>query len=93
MRSQKIIEGEIKDMLISSLPTRPTAPEEFGGKGYTAAALKAVFDALPLLLVDKYNLLLEDLFTGEILEAIIFEGETLGNYLRRLRSDIDSLLG
>ena len=93
MRSKRITEDEIKDMLISSLPTRPTAPEEFGGKGYTAAGLKAVFDALPLLLVDSFNLLLDDLLCGDILEGMSFEGETLAEYLRRLRSDVDTLLG
>ena len=36
MNSSKITEADIADLKISTLPTRPTAPAAFGGKGYTA---------------------------------------------------------
>lgn len=61
MNAKRITEEEIAGMTVSSLPTRPTSPTAFGGAGYTASELKAVFDRLPLLLVDRYNSLLEDI--------------------------------
>ena len=47
MNSKKITDSDISALKISSLPTRPTAPAEFGGKGYTATELKAAFADLP----------------------------------------------
>ena len=44
MKSRKITEADIAEMKISNLPTRPTSPQSFGGKGYTAADMKAAFD-------------------------------------------------
>lgn len=61
MKSKKITDGDINDKKVASLPTRPTAPAAFGGKGYTATELKAAFDSLPLFLVEKYNELISDI--------------------------------
>ena len=61
MKSQKITDGDINEKKVASLPTRPTAPAAFGGKGYTATELKEAFDSLPLFLVEKYNELIEDI--------------------------------
>ena len=58
MKSKKITDGDINDKKVASLPTRPTAPAAFGGKGYTATELKEAFDSLPLFLVNG------DAFTG-----------------------------
>ena len=61
MKSKKITDGDINDKKVASLPTRPTAPAAFGGKGYTATELKEAFDSLPLFLVEKYNELISDI--------------------------------
>ena len=61
MKSRKINTEEIAAMTVSSLPARPAAPKELGGRGYTAADIKAAFDRLPLFLVERYNELIEDL--------------------------------
>ena len=59
MKAKKIENQDIKDILIASLPTRPTAPRELGGKGYGASEMKEAFDKLPLYIVERYNSLLE----------------------------------
>jgi len=60
MNATKITDSEIEKIKVSSLPTRPTSPTAFGGSGYSAAQMKAAFDKLPLLLVERYNRLLDD---------------------------------
>ena len=55
----KITEAQIKEKSISSLPTRPNAPVTSGGQGFTPAALRARFDALPKLIAARFNALLE----------------------------------
>ena len=44
MKATKITDNEISDKLISSLPSRPTAPASFGGRGFSANEMKAAFD-------------------------------------------------
>jgi hypothetical protein len=61
MKSRKIHTEQIASMTVSSLPARPSAPKELGGRGYTATDIKAAFDRLPLFLVERYNELIEDL--------------------------------
>lgn len=70
MKATKIISSEAEPLLIASLPTRPTAPSAFGGKGYTATEMKAAFDKLPLLIVERLNELIGDVEDGGICEAI-----------------------
>ena len=83
MKTTKITEDQIKDLKISSLPTRPTAPTSYGGLGYSSAQMKAIFDALPLFIIERFNSLLDDLAsvgTGSASESIptgIKEGHTL----------------
>lgn len=118
MKVTKITEGEIQDLLVSSLPTRPTAPASFGGRGFTASEMKAAFDALPLYIKDRLNLLIdsisssgddslsrsiqtginddytlfnlcEDIVSGNILNLINFDGESLYSFLARVRNSID----
>ena len=62
MISRKITDGDIADKKVASLPTRPTAPAAFGGKGYTATELKEAFDKLPMFLVERYNQLIDDMY-------------------------------
>ena len=83
MKTTKITEDQIKDLRISSLPTRPTAPTSYGGLGYSSAQMKAIFDALPLFIIERFNSLLDDLAsvgTGSASASIptgIKEGHTL----------------
>lgn len=60
MNATKITDVELETASVASLPTRPTSPTAFGGRGYTPKEMKAAFDKLPLLLAERYNLLLED---------------------------------
>ena len=61
MQTKKIEAEEIEGLKIASLPTRPTAAAAFGGKGYTASEMKAAFDKLPLLIIERLNALIEEL--------------------------------
>jgi len=90
MKTQKITEGEISSLKVANLPTRPTAPREFGGRGYTATELKAAFDALPLYIIDKFNSLIEDIGgePSESVASVIRTGILEGHTLADLFSDI-----
>lgn len=92
MNTEKITEGEICDMKISSLPSRPTAPKSFGGKGYTASDMKAAFDMLPLFIIARFNSLIDDIHdTGDgSLAAAVPTGLKEGHTLSKLFTDITS---
>lgn len=64
MITEIITNEEIRECGVSSLPTRPTAPTAFGGRGYTAGELKAAFDRLPCLIIDRLNSLISEV--GEL---------------------------
>ena len=83
MIAKKITQDEFSDMLVSSLPTKPTTPTYFGGKGYSAAEMKAAFDKLPLFIIEKYN---------ELIEAILSTGEdSLASAIKTGFSDTHTL--
>ena len=87
MNTKKITSAEITPIAISSLPTRPTAPAAFGGKGYTAAEMKAAFDKLPLLVIERFNELLDEIESteGSFSNSIptgLGDGHTLGDMFR-----------
>lgn len=92
MKSAKITNNEIANMKISALPTRPTAPAEFGGYGYTSHQMKEAFDKLPLYIMDRLNTLIDDIKGdngGSVTDAIktdIYDGHTL----KQMLSDIVS---
>ena len=79
-------------MKISALPTRPTAPAEFGGRGYTAAQMKEAFDKLPLYIIERFNALIDDILEeggGSITDAIptgIKNSHTLKDMLADIKS-------
>jgi len=83
MNTQKILTEEIRDLTVASLPTRPTASEELGGRGYSAGEMKAAFDKLPLFIIERLNSLIDDIQAsgeGSVSDAIktdIYEGHTL----------------
>ncbi len=60
MNTNLITEEELEPLKVASLPTRPTAPEYFGGLGYSAKNMKEAFDRLPLFLAEVLNSLIED---------------------------------
>lgn len=92
MNATKILDSEIAGLRISSLPSRPTAPTSFGGKGYTASEMKAAFDRLPLFIIERYNALLEDIGSlGELsLAGAIPTGIDEEHTLSQLFLDIQS---
>ena len=61
MNTKKILADEISDITVASLPTRPTAPTAFGGRGYTSKDIKSAFDKLPLFIIERFNSLLDDI--------------------------------
>ena len=89
MKSKSITTAEMEPLLISSLPARPNQRLNAGGVTYTSTDLRLAFDQLPLLLVSRYNGLLDDMESGDILELIstgISEGATLKDFFRDLKS-------
>ena len=92
MNTTKITEDQIKDLRISSLPTRPTAPTSYGGLGYSSAQMKAIFDALPLFIIERFNSLLDDIAAegaGSVSESImtgIREGHTLSELFSDMKN-------
>jgi hypothetical protein len=87
MKTNIILESEIADKRISSLPTRPTAPKSYGGRGMTATEMKAAFDALPTLIIERLNELIEEL-GGEDVAARIETGFYEGHTLRSLINEV-----
>lgn len=83
MNTKKITDNEIKDLLVSSLPTRPTADPLNGGVGYSAQNMKRAFDLLPLFIINRLNQLIDDagrLGSGSLASEIptgIADGHTL----------------
>jgi hypothetical protein len=61
MKAKRILAEEVASMTVSSLPARPTAPREAGGRGYSAAEMRAAFDRLPLYIIERFNRLIEDI--------------------------------
>ena len=88
---EKILSEDIAPLRVSSLPTRPTAPTSFGGRGYTATEMKEAFDRLPLYIVERFNELIE-LIIGDGEESIteciptgIREGHTLHDLIEDIK--------
>lgn len=87
MKSHTITNEEIEALKVASLPNRPTAPEEYGGHGFTAKEMKEAFDRLPLYLVDRLNDLIDDIETessDSILRSVklgVGNGMTLYDFL------------
>ncbi len=90
MNTKKILSEEIADKRVSSLPTRPTSPTAFGGKGYTQSEMKAAFDRLALFIIERFNSLIDDIEgvgEGSLADSILTEIED-GHTLATLFSDI-----
>lgn len=90
MLSKKIFDEEIRNLKVSSLPTRPTTSSTLGGKGYSTKDMKEAFDKLPLYIITRYNALIDDI-TAEPEEGIassVKTGISDTHTLSRLFSDI-----
>lgn len=92
MKSKKITDAEIADLKVASLPTRPSAPTSFGGKGYTSTEVKEAFDKLPLYIIQKYNELISDILgeNGSSVSDEIKTGIKANHTLATLFADITS---
>ena len=90
MNTKKITADEIKDIRVASLPSRPTAPASFGGKGYTAAQMKEAFDRLPLFIIERFNSLLDDIsaYGPDSISTEIFTGISYEHTLLDLFDDV-----
>jgi len=90
MKTTKISESEISKNGVSNLPTRPNAPQAFGGTGMTAAELKAAFDALPVLIAERLNSLIDDITAehGSSVTSRIMTGIDETHTLKDMLDDI-----
>ncbi|MBQ9735768.1 MAG: hypothetical protein IJV96_03175 [Clostridia bacterium] len=88
----KIKPSEIEACRISNLPSRPSFPSLYSGEVLSASELRAAFDALPLLLADALNDLVDSLGLFEekgasesfasLIATHIFEGHSLEDLFR-----------
>lgn len=91
MKTTKILESEISDMKISSLPTRPNASAKYGGYGYSAEEMKAAFDKLPLFIIQKFNSLLDDISAesdgiAATVQTGLADGHTLADFFNDVQN-------
>ena len=66
----KITQAEINEQKVSKLPTRPNNSRLYGGEALSPDKLKARFDALALLAIDRLNSLIEIMNNGDITDEI-----------------------
>lgn len=97
MAIQPITESEIALSAVSSLPSRPNAGVAFGGRGMTPRELKAAFDRLPRLAIDKINEILASVEDGTLCQYLNLpdEDQTLAGFIEAVRyalSDIANTL-
>ena len=92
MKAKKIQTSDISDILVSSLPSRPTAPRSLGGMGYGASEMKHACARLPLYIAERYNELISDIKSlgDDSLAAAIPTGIKNGHKLNALFDDIET---
>ena len=92
MNTQKILTEEIRDLTVASLPTRPTASEELGGRGYSAGEMKAAFDSLPIFVAERLNSLIDDIESegdgkiGESIKTGLDKGHCLSDFFADIKN-------
>lgn len=91
MNTTKILTEQIRDLTVSSLPTRPTAPTSLGGRGFSPSEMKEAFDRLPLFIAERLNSLIGEIRgeDGTVTDAIptgLKDGHTLSD----LFADVES---
>lgn len=92
MKASKILNSDINDLKISSLPTKPTAPSSMGGKGFGAKEMKEAFDKLPMFIIERFNDLIDDIMSigDDSLAASVKTGLKDGHTLNDMFSDIST---
>ena len=91
MKTKKITEKEMTPLRVASLPSRPTAPLSFGGKGYTSSEMKEAFDKLPNFIATRLNSLIEDVSDyANGISASIPTGLESGHTLKKMFADVTS---
>lgn len=93
MAIQTIKESELAQAAVASLPSRPNAQPQFGGRGYTAKELKEAFDRLPRLIAQRLNELIEAVQSGEVLDQTYIPhlGSTLPVFADEMRQTVADL--
>ena len=87
MNIRSITEEEVRERWVQRLSDTPNRRGRFGTAGMTAAEMKAAYDALPLLIVGRFNALVDAILTGEIGRIIpATEDESLADLLAGIRS-------
>ena len=90
MNTKKILTSEINSCSVASLPDRPAAKKEYGGLGLSAQEMKAAFDKLALLGIERLNSLIDDIESeevgriGESIRTGLSVGHTLADFFRDL---------
>lgn len=91
MKTQKILDEEIVNLKIASLPPFPTSDEKHGGRAYTATKMKEAFDALPLFIIQRFNSLIDDIrITENGISNSIPTGIAAAHTLKNLFIDVQS---
>ncbi|MBQ2718545.1 MAG: hypothetical protein IJF73_00585 [Clostridia bacterium] len=70
MNIRKITEDEVRSLWVQRLSDTPNRAGRFGTPGLTAAEIKAAYDALALRIVERYNELVDDVLSGEVMRAM-----------------------
>lgn len=87
MSIKKITEEEVRSLWVQRLSDTPNRQGKFGTMGLSAAQMKAVYDALPLRIVEAYNALVDVIEGGHLAEFIpTGEGKTLVDFFEDLQS-------
>ena len=92
MNTKKILESEVEDLKISSLPNRPTAKKIHGGAGLNAQEMKAAFDKLPLFVAERLNSLIDDIESekngkiGDTIKTGLDSGHCLSDFFADVKN-------
>lgn len=88
MNIKKITEDEVRSLWVQRLSDTPNRGGKFGTPGLSAAEIKAVYDALALRIVERYNELVDGMLAGELASLIPsgHEKETLEDLLAGVKS-------
>lgn len=90
MKATRIQSSEIENMKISSLPTHPVKESMYHDQSYSSSDVKAAFDRLPLLIIERFNALLDDIEAenGSSISGAIQTGIESNHTLSQLFADV-----
>lgn len=84
-----ITDAEIAERGITPLRDAPNRGHTFGTNNLSADGLKARFDSLPKLLIERFNALLDKIKDGSLSEELKVDAE---GTLAELKAKVDALL-